>query len=125
MKTILVIENDRPVRETLVDLLTLEGYNVLAAAHGAAGLDIVRVQLPDLVLTDVVMPYLDGYDLFRTLRSSATTSRIPVIFLTALIDKSDVEKGVELGVDAYITKPFTGRDLLRVIDEVLLRSRNG
>lgn len=115
MKKILVIEDEITIRNNLLELLDAEHYWVLGAENGQQGLDLAREYLPDLVVCDVMMPELDGYQVLETLRQEATTAAIPFIFLTAKAEKSDLRQGMEWGADDYLTKPFTREELLKAI----------
>ena len=123
MKSILVVEDNLEVRENLCEILELAGYNVHAAEHGSAGVELAITEKPDLILCDVMMPRLDGYGVLKILRTNKLTSQIPFIFLTAKVDKQDFRKGMGLGADDYITKPFDDTDLLEAI-EIRLNRRD-
>ncbi|HIK10551.1 MAG TPA: response regulator [Oscillatoriaceae cyanobacterium M33_DOE_052] len=115
MKTILVIEDDDRVRENILDLLEAEEYQALAAPNGIEGVQKATQYLPDLIICDVMMPELDGYGVIQALRKNEATATIPFIFLTAKAEKTDTRKGMELGADDYLTKPFTLEELLKAI----------
>lgn len=115
MEKILVIEDEQAVRENLVDLLDAENFNVLAAGDGKAGVKLAQQHLPDLILCDVMMPKLDGFGVLSFLRSNPVTAKIPLIFLTARVDKDDLQQGMELGADDYLTKPFKVVEVLGAI----------
>ncbi len=115
MTKILVIEDEETVRENILELLDAEGFEALSAENGRIGLDMAQQQLPDLILCDVRMPELDGYGVLTALRSEAETATIPFMFLTAKAAKTDLSYGLELGANAYITKPFTLTELLDAI----------
>src|SRR5687767_6634108 len=102
---LLLIEDQAPMRRNLSLMLKMEGYTVLAAENGRAGLEVARREKPDLILCDVMMPELDGYGVLEQLRADAVTATIPFIFLTARGDKPDVRHGMNLGADDYLTKP--------------------
>jgi len=114
--TILLIEDNAEMSENIVSILELANYNVLAAPNGKIGVEIAQQKLPDLILCDVMMPELDGYGVLHILNKKPETAGIPFIFLTAKADKSDFRVGMNLGADDYITKPFDGFDLLKVIE---------
>lgn len=116
MNTILVIEDNEEMAENIVGILELANYNVLSAPNGKMGVVLAQQHLPDLVLCDVMMPELDGYGVLHILNKNPETAGIPFIFLTAKADKSDFREGMNLGADDYITKPFDGFDLLKVIE---------
>lgn len=115
MKKILVIEDEESVRENLLELLEAEEFDVVGAADGLAGIDAAQQHKPDLILCDVMMPKADGFEVLNTLRQEPITAMIPFIFITARADKADLRRGMELGADDYITKPFTLTELLNAI----------
>lgn len=119
MTKILVIEDEETVRENILELLDAEGFETFTADNGRIGLELALQVLPDLILCDVRMPELDGYGVLKALRSEPTTAAIPVMFLTAKAAKTDLSYGIELGANAYITKPFSLSQLLSVIAKVL------
>ena len=116
MLKILVIEDDELIRETLLQLLESHSYRVIVAENGRFGVQMALAEIPDLILCDVQMPELDGYDVLRTLRQNSLAATIPFIFLTAQSDKTDFRRGMELGADDFLTKPFTKAELLGAID---------
>ncbi len=116
MNIILVIEDDNNVRENIVELLENDNFQVLAAANGAIGLQLAQKHIPNLIICDVMMPDLDGYDVLKRLRKDSLTATIPFIFLTAKSAKNDFRQGMVLGADDYIAKPFTRQELLEAID---------
>lgn len=120
MMNILVIEDEETVRENILELLDAEEFDAIGAENGRIGLELAQQQLPDLILCDIRMPELDGYGVLRALRSEPTTATIPFIFLSAKAAKADLTVGMELGANAYITKPFTLMELLNTIEQVLL-----
>ena len=124
MKSILVIEDVKEVRENICEILELSGYQVFAAKNGSEGVEQATHRLPDLILCDVMMPRLDGYGVLKILRGNQTTNHIPFIFLTARVDKSDFRKGMGLGADDYITKPFDDTELLEAIETRLVRQES-
>ena len=115
MRKILVIEDEETVRENILELLDAEGFEAIAAENGRIGLSLAQQELPDLILCDVRMPEMDGYGVLKGLRSHHETAGIPFIFLTAKAAKTDLSLGLEMGANAYITKPFTLAELLSVI----------
>lgn len=120
--TILVIEDNQEMAENISSILELADYRALSATNGKIGVELAQQHLPDLILCDVMMPELDGYGVLHILNKNPETSSIPFIFLTAKADKSDFRAGMNLGADDYITKPFDGFDLLKVIEIRLKRS---
>src|SRR5690348_221939 len=122
MKRILVIEDEPEMRRNLVTVLKMEGYEAVAAENGRRGLELAKAQVPDLVLCDVMMPELDGYEVLQALHSNSRNALIPFIFLTAKGEKEDQRNGMNLGADDYLTKPVTKDHLLKAIDARLRRS---
>lgn len=122
MKKILVIEDNADVRENLEEILELSGYDVLLAEDGTVGVEKALKETPDLILCDVMMPKLDGYGVLNILSKKSQTSNIPFIFLTAKAEKTDFRRGMNLGADDYITKPFYKDELLSVIETRLRKS---
>ncbi len=122
MKKILVIEDNAEVRENLEEILELSGYKVISAEDGTIGVELALKELPDLVLCDVMMPKLDGFGVLNILSKKSITADIPFIFLTAKAEKSDFRRGMNLGADDYITKPFYKDELLAVIETRLRKS---
>ena len=120
--SILVAEDDNDLRQGLIDLLEIEGYQVLSCADGGQALASYRQQQPDLLLLDVMMPELSGYDLCREIRK--TDCRTPIILITAKGEEIDKVVGLELGADDYITKPFGLHELRARIAAVLRRTVN-
>jgi CRP-like cAMP-binding protein len=115
-KTILLIEDNQEVSENIASILELEHYKVLTAPNGKVGVTMAQQHHPDLILCDIMMPELDGYGVYHVLGKDDDTSSIPFIFLTAKADKNEIRAGMNLGADDYITKPFEGSDLLKVIE---------
>ncbi len=115
MKKILVIEDHALMRRNVVTILEMEGYLALAAANGRDGLDLARSEKPDLILCDIMMPQMDGYEVLRALRADASTAAVPFIFLTAKGEKHDLRAGMNLGADDYLTKPASRDELLATL----------
>lgn len=113
--TILIIEDDPSVRMPIVDLLEAENYTVISAEDGEKGVDLAREEEPDLIVSDIMMPGMDGTEVFKVLQEDPHTAVIPFIFLTAKTDPSDIRTGLGLGADDYVTKPFEPDDLLNSI----------
>jgi two-component system KDP operon response regulator KdpE len=118
-KLILIVDDEIRMRRFMKMNLDLEGYRVIEASNGLEALDRIREDLPDLVLLDVMMPELDGFETLRIIRE---TSTVPVIILTVKDEESDKVKGLELGADDYVTKPFSSRELASRIKAVLRRT---
>ena len=116
MKSILVIEDNKDIRENTAEILDLGGFKTFTAENGKKGVDIAIREKPDLIVCDIMMPELDGYGVLHLLRKNEATQHIPFIFLTAKTERSDFRKGMEMGADDYITKPFEDIELLNAID---------
>jgi signal transduction histidine kinase len=112
---VLVIEDEADLRGEIVDILELEGYQVLSASNGKEGVALTEAQVPHLILCDVMMPEMDGYGVISHLRQNPETATIPFIFLTAKSEKADLRQGMTLGADDYLTKPFSRSELLEAI----------
>lgn len=119
---IAIIEDDEDILELVRYNLAKEGYRSLQATSGEKGLELVKTELPDLVLLDLMLPGIDGLDVCRALRSLDITKHIPIIILTAKSEESDVVSGLELGADDFLVKPFSPRVLLARIKTVLRRN---
>ncbi len=122
MSKILLIEDNPEVRENTAEILELAGYEVLAAPNGKAGVELAQKETPDLIICDIMMPELDGYGVLHILSKKPETASIPFIFLTAKTEKSDIRKGMNLGADDYLTKPFDDTDLLNAIEARLRKN---
>ena len=127
MKSVLVIDDDADIRELISWKLTNAGYNTMAAADGEAGLAAATgaegaAPGPDLILVDWMMPKMTGIEVCRALRENPQTAHIPIILLTAKAEEAEVERGFAVGVDDYIVKPFSPREMLGRIQAVLARS---
>lgn len=123
MNTILIIEDNLEVRENTAEILELAQYKVFTAENGKIGVETAIKERPDLIICDIMMPVLDGYGVLHLLTKNIETATIPFIFLTAKSEKSDYRKGMELGADDYITKPFDDTQLLNAV-EVRLKKSN-
>ena len=119
-KTLLIVDDAADVRTMLKDYLTAEGFRVLTAGNGLDALQVVRKDPPDLILLDIMMPEMGGYDFIRTYRQEAQT---PIILLTAKLEETDIVVGLELGADDYVTKPFSPRELVARVQAVLRRAQ--
>jgi CRP/FNR family transcriptional regulator, polysaccharide utilization system transcription regulator len=122
MKTILIIEDNQDVRENTAEILELANYKVLQAENGKSGVEIAQQKLPDLIICDIMMPVLDGYGVIHLLNKSTKTAGIPFIFLTAKSERSDFRKGMEMGADDYISKPFSDIELLNAVESRLKKN---
>ena len=123
MTKILVIEDETDVRNNLVELLELEDFDVASSENGLMGALWAQQYLPDLIICDVMMPEIDGYEVLAALREEASTATIPFVFLTAMADKANVRHGMELGADDYLTKPFTREELLGAVTTRLAKQQ--
>ncbi|RYZ56163.1 MAG: response regulator [Sphingobacteriales bacterium] len=122
MKTVLLIEDNDEIRENTAEILELSNYRVLTAADGKIGVEQAIKFHPDLIVCDIMMPVLDGYGVIHMLQKNETTRDIPFIFLSAKAERNEVRKGMELGADDYITKPFNGTELLTAVESRLRKA---
>ena len=119
MKKILLIEDNPDLRENTAELLQLANYQVISASNGKEGLEQALLFRPDLIICDILMPGLDGYGVLHALHKNENIRSTPFIFLTAKTELCDQRKGMELGADDYILKPFTGTELLTAVESRL------
>lgn len=119
MNTVAVIEDSTEIRQSLVDLLEMNGYRAVEAVDGAQGWELIQVEHPDIIISDIMMPNMDGYQMLQKLKSDPKLQHIPVIFLTARVLLSDKLQGLEFGANDYITKPFEIKELLYKIKNLL------
>jgi DNA-binding response OmpR family regulator len=122
-KRILIIEDSVDIRENTAELLELSGFTVETASDGLEGVRLARTWSPDLVICDIMMPNLDGFGVLQVFSSQENLAAIPFIFLTAKTDRADMRKGMEMGADDYLTKPFQEVELLRAIEARLRKSK--
>ena len=122
MIKILLIEDNPEVRENTQEILELASYDVITAENGKSGVEKAKESIPDLIICDIMMPELDGYGVLYMLSKNPKTASIPFIFLTAKTEKEDIRKGMKMGADDYLTKPFEEMDLLDTIESRLKRS---
>jgi DNA-binding response OmpR family regulator/Ca2+-binding EF-hand superfamily protein len=122
MKKILLIEDNTEVRENTSEIISLANYEVVTAENGKVGVELAQKERPDLIICDIMMPELDGYGVLHILSKKPETAGIPFIFLTAKTEKNDVRKGMNLGADDYLTKPFDDTELLNAIEIRLKRT---
>lgn len=115
MKKIVVIEDEKGIRENLLILLESEGYEVFTACNGWDGLAKIRENKPDLIICDIMMPDIDGYEVLNFINSEKDNEIIPFIFVTAKVERGDMRKGMNLGADDYILKPYDADELLKAI----------
>ncbi|OCQ95723.1 response regulator receiver protein [Nostoc sp. MBR 210] len=120
-KKILVIEDEVQICSNIQQILGLSDFQTVSANNGIDGLRLAKSEKPDLICCDIMMPDLDGYGVLKALREDHETDSIPVILLTAKVERSDLRHGMELGADDYITKPFSPEELLKAIEMRLAR----
>lgn len=116
MKKILLIEDNKEMRENTAEILELAHYNVVTAPNGKEGVRLAETEKPDLIICDIMMPELDGYGVLHMLSKNPETVSIPFVFLTAKAEKSDHRKGMSMGADDYLTKPFDDMELLGAVE---------
>jgi CRP/FNR family cyclic AMP-dependent transcriptional regulator len=116
MKRILIIEDNLVIRENLIEILELANYEVIVAQGGKMGMALSIMHQPDLVLCDILMPEVNGYEVLNFLRANEELRHIPLIFLTAFSNPNQLIKGIELGACDYISKPFTDDELIEAIE---------
>lgn len=122
MKSVLVIDDNPDIRENTAEILDLAGYRTFTAENGKTGVEIAIRERPSLIVCDIMMPELDGYGVLHLVRKNDDTQHIPFIFLTAKTERTDFRKGMEMGADDYITKPFEEIELLNAIEIRLKKS---
>ncbi|MBK7434345.1 MAG: response regulator [Chitinophagaceae bacterium] len=116
MKTILLIDDNEDIRNNTAEILQLSNYRVLTAENGMKGLELAIAEQPDLIICDIMMPELDGFGVLHAIHNNEKLTNTPFIFLTAKAERSDFRKGMEQGADDYITKPFSGTELLNAVE---------
>jgi len=120
-KKILIIEDNIDIRESVIEILELSGFIAYGADSGKAGIELAVKHLPDVILCDITMPQMDGYAVLHILKKTPATAGITFIFLTAKAERLEVRKGMEMGADDYLVKPFTDVDMLKAIDARISR----
>jgi len=118
-RTILIVDDHNEIRENIAEILALGGYRTLTAENGKRGVEIAIAEKPDLIVCDIMMPELDGYGVLHLLRKNPETEDIPLIFLTAKAERTDLRRGMEMGADDYVTKPFEEIELMNAIESRL------
>lgn len=119
MRKVVIIEDSDDIREGIVEILDMAGFETYAAKNGKIGVDLVLKNLPDIILCDIMMPELDGYGVLYLLQKNPQTATIPFIFMTAKAERADMRKGMEMGADDYLTKPFDDVELFNAIESRL------
>ena len=119
MKKILLIEDNYDIRNNTAEILELSNYKVIVAENGKIGVEMAMEYSPDLIICDIMMPVLDGYGVLHAVHKNETIKNTPFIFLTAKTERSDFRKGMDLGADDFVTKPFSGTELLNAVDSRL------
>jgi len=122
MKKILLIEDDSALRENTAELLELSGYSVTTAPNGKVGIEMAVSQTPNLIICDIMMPEIDGYGVLQNVSSNEKTKHIPFIFLSAKTEHKEIRKGMDLGADDYLTKPFDEEELLSAVESRLAKA---
>ncbi len=122
MKHLLLIEDNNEIRENTAEILELAGYKVRTAENGKIGVELALQEKPDLIICDIMMPVLDGYGVLHLLNKNPDLTGIPFIFLTAKAERSDFRRGMEMGADDYITKPFSDIELLNAVESRLKKT---
>ena len=121
-RTVLVVEDDAPLRRMVSIFLRAAGYHVRPAEDGSSGLALARDERPDLVLLDLMLPELDGWEVLRRIKGDARTAAIPVLVLTASVDAPLTEQALRLGATRFLAKPIDSRVLVEIVDDVLGQS---
>lgn len=122
MKTILLIEDDTALRENTAELLELSGYTVFTASNGKIGIEKAKSENPNIIICDIMMPEIDGYGVLENVSSEEKTKHIPFIFLSAKTEHKEIRKGMDLGADDYLTKPFEEQELLSAVESRLAKA---
>jgi CheY-like chemotaxis protein len=122
---ILVVDDEPSIVRLMEFILARQGHEMLVAVNGEEALQKVRDHRPDLVLLDIMMPRIDGYEVARTLRADAETAEMPIVMLSAKAQEEDIQRGIDVGVNEYITKPFSPEHLVHVVADYLGRLHGG
>jgi two-component system sensor histidine kinase/response regulator len=116
MYKVLIVEDTLAIKEEIHDILIMEGYKVFQAENGLIGFEIALIEQPDLIISDILMPHLNGFGMFEKLQTNKKTANIPLIFLSAKAEKEDIRIGMNLGAEDYLTKPLNINDLLNAVE---------
>ena len=119
MKTALIIEDNPDILENTTEILMLAGFRVITANDGKAGVSSAISGKPDVILCDIMIPEMNGYEVMNTLKTNPLTAKIPFIYVTASAEKSEMLKALEMGADGYVRKPFDVDDLMQAIHKIL------
>jgi len=119
MKTVLVIEDNSDILENTSEILELASYHVSLAKNGKEGIAVAIKDKPDVILCDIMMPEANGYQVLQEIKKNPTTKNIPFIFVTASVEKRDVEAALNMGADGYLKKPYESEDLLKTISSFI------
>jgi len=122
---ILVVDDEPTIVRLMEFILARQGHEMLVAVNGEEALEKIRAHSPDLVLLDIMMPRIDGYEVARAVRADPATASLPIIMLSAKAQEEDIRRGVGIGVDEYITKPFSPEHLVHVVAGYLSRLNKG
>jgi CheY-like chemotaxis protein len=115
MKKILLVEDNTDIRENVTEMLELAEYTVITAENGKIGFELAKSATPDLILSDIKMPVMNGYEFFEALKKNDTTKNIPFVFMTSSVEEKDVLAALKNGADGYVRKPFDENDLFNVL----------
>jgi CheY-like chemotaxis protein len=115
MTKVLLIEDNTLIREDILEALSFEGYTIMGAADGRTGLQMAQYHLPDLIISDIMMPGMDGYEVYRSLQEDPATASIPFIFMTSHSEQFLQQEGIALSPENYLAKPFEFQTLLKAI----------
>lgn len=124
MSKILIIEDQEEIRENLTELLELSDFTVITAVNGKNGIETIYEEVPDIILCDVSMPIMNGYEVLKRVRSNSKTDDTPFVFISASAQDADIRAGKMAGADAYLTKPFSSQKLIETVKE-LLKNKTG
>ncbi len=125
MTRILVAEDEKDIRELIAFTLRFAGFDVLMATNGAEAVEVAKAEKPDLVILDVRMPKMSGYEACRQLKENPQTASLPVVFLSAKGQDSEIQQGLASGAEEYILKPFAPDELIQQVRDILNRSGRG
>lgn len=118
IKKVLIVDDEPNILMSLEFLMHKEGYRVFVARNGSEALNIINQETPDLIILDIMMPEVDGYEVCQLVKVNKSTAHIKIIFLSAKTKEEDIKKGYEMGADLYITKPFSTRNLIKKVKEL-------